>query len=150
MTHAKELFELVDSQVINGMSDEAQARKNKFHRLAKAVAKSVAKALGFDKGTYSIRSNAGGRLVSGEVILHSESLYIEFSVDYLYRQFLYRTCKGTTDYTGGRNHWMEYWTLGDEWDEAIAEFHRLIDLAKTGPTDSEVEESDLTNSNSPV
>lgn len=134
MTNARKLFELVDGRIINGMSDEAQARKRSFHRLAKSVAKSIANALGFAKGTYSIRSNSGGRLVSGEVILHSESLYIEFSIDYPYREFLYRTCKGTTDYTGGPNHWMEYWTLGHEWEGAIAEFRRLIETSKAEKT----------------
>ena len=86
--------------------------KNKFHRDGKKVAKALATALGLDPGTYEVRSNKAGFGVCGEVTLHGERVYVQFSGD-SFHGILYRSCKSRHDYTGGSNQWMEWDTLAD-------------------------------------
>lgn len=57
----------------------------------------VARDLGETRGC--VRTCVGGPAVSGEVILHTDSLYVSLSEGYSYA----RTCKGKKDYTGGSN-----------------------------------------------
>lgn len=79
--------------------------KEDFHRHGKKFLKNVADALGLEKATFDVRSNKGGDAVSGEVTLHTDSLYVQM---YGYGQngvqIMYRTCEGRKDYHGGRNH----------------------------------------------
>ena len=55
----------------------------------------------------AVRFNPGGCAVSGEVTLHTDHVYIQFSGD-LHNQLgvLIRTCKGRKDYCGGPNQWI--------------------------------------------
>ena len=92
--------------------------KHQFATQGKKVLKAIAESMGLVKGTYDIRWNPGGPAVSGEVTLHGESIYVQLSqtclgLDY---GFMYRSCKGRKDYTGGTNRWAK-------WDE-------LLDLDK--------------------
>jgi hypothetical protein len=88
--------------------------KLKFHRLGKRVLKAVAEEMGLQSGSFDIRSNLGGVAVSGEIILHGESIYIVFSQGGMGTQdFMYRKCSGRKDYTGMANHWMDYDNLAD-------------------------------------
>lgn len=69
----------------------------------------LATALGFDRKDYDIRSNEGGIAVSGEITLHTPTLYVQISQraghgDSL--SFLIRGCKSRKDYTGTGNHSM--------------------------------------------
>jgi len=99
--------------------------KMKFHRLGKKVAKRIADALGLPAGSYDIRSNLGGIAVSGEVTLHGEDIYIQFSAP-TYSDFgiMYRSCKGRKDYTGGSNNRMTIECL-EHFDDAISCFQRI-------------------------
>ena len=80
--------------------------KKAFHLRAKRQLRRVAKLMGIPKGTYEVRSNLGGIAVSGEVTLHSNTLYVQVfqPAGYERAEILYRTCKGREDYTGGRNN----------------------------------------------
>lgn len=104
--------------------------KANFHRLGKAALRAIAKDLGLQKGTYSIRSNMGGIAVSGEVTLHSDNLYIQFSQStvmvYSRPAFMFRSVKSQKDYTGGVNHWMSYLDLLD-YPQAIKKFKIIAD-----------------------
>lgn len=84
-------------------------RKLAFHSKGKAVLRAVAKELGLQSGSYDIRSNLGGVAVSGEMTLHGERIYISLSD----MGFMYRSCQGRKDYTGGANHWMKWDSLLD-------------------------------------
>ena len=53
-----------------------------------------------------VRSNIGGIAVSGEVILHSNSLYVLISQFSLKPNVLVRSCKSMTDYVGGSNNYF--------------------------------------------
>jgi len=56
-----------------------------------------------------IRFNPGGPAVSGEVTLHTDHVYVQFSGDFHNDPSLgvmVRTCKGRKDYSGGANNWV--------------------------------------------
>lgn len=66
----------------------------------------LAEELGFDTGSYDLRVCAGGPAVSGEVILHSDALYVQVSLSrYGRNDVLYRRVRTRQDYCGERNHW---------------------------------------------
>ena len=97
-------------------------KKRRFHRLGKAIMKTIVKELGLPEGTYSIRSKTGGCTVSGEVILHANRFYVQFyQTAFLGDHFLYRDCKGQDDYTGGQNRFYPYSKLED-----IGDFVKVI------------------------
>jgi len=99
--------------------------KRQFHSVASAVCRDIAEALGLDKDCYEIRSNLGGPVVSGEITLHSDKIYIQFCMDYS-GGILYRTVKGRKDYCGGRNNWMSVGDLAIDFNKAIRTFKALI------------------------
>ncbi len=86
-----------------------QTAKELFHDWGKKTLELLAKSMKLPKGSYDIRSNLGGVAVSGEVTLHGESIYVQFSQsNKSEKSFLVRQCKGRQDYTGGRNHWVHW------------------------------------------
>jgi hypothetical protein len=90
--------------------------KEEFHRTAKAYLKDLAiQYMGLGTNQFEVRSNKGGPGVLGEVILHTDNLYVCMggSVAWGDGSFYYRTCKGRKDYTGGRNVFMKYKDLED-------------------------------------
>jgi len=99
--------------------------KLNFHRLGKRVLKAIAKEMGLQSGTYDIRSNLAGCGSSGEVTLHGEHIYIQFSQTALGSDagFMYRYCDGRKDSTGGCNNWMNWDTLLN-FPNCVAEFMR--------------------------
>jgi hypothetical protein len=111
----KEFVELGSSSL--SYEPELKAR---FHHLGKLVAARVATELGLPKGSYDIRSNPAGMAVSGEITLHGERIYIQFSQSSLNSDLdiLYRSCDGRKDYTGGSNNFLTYSELAN-FDEAI-------------------------------
>ena len=69
-----------------------------------AVLRRLAKDLGLAKGTYDIRFNAGGIAVSGDAILHSDTIYIHLGASCVCDDAGYaRKVKSRKDYTGERN-----------------------------------------------
>ncbi len=113
----------------NTVSHDFKA-KSQFHRLGKAMLEKLAKALGLAKGEYDIRSNMGGDAVSGEVTLHSDTLYVQFSQScVLPERFMWRTCKGRKDYTGGRNQWM-LWTDLEDLETVAKMMNRQVPVEK--------------------
>lgn len=81
-------------------------QKAAFHRAASNRLKLLAAHFGWPKSDYDLRSNKAGIAVSGDIILHHERIYISVSQSCMGMQsgILIRTCKGRSDYTGGRNH----------------------------------------------
>lgn len=68
-----------------------------------AVLRRLAKDLGLAKGTYDLRFNPGGGAVSGDAILHSDSLYVHLSGFSAGDVGYTRRVKGRKDYFGERN-----------------------------------------------
>ena len=88
--------------------------KDQFHRTAKAQLKKVAEAMGLTPDQYDLRSNKGGIAVSGEVTLHTDSVYVQVGQFFhTPLNVLYRTCKGRKDYSGGSNHYCTADALED-------------------------------------
>lgn len=87
-----------------------------WHSYAKKLLIKVAESLGLEHGQYDIRSNLGGVSVSGEVTMHSDSLYVQFSqgiramgsdVGDCYSMMV-RTCRNRQDFAGGKNQFFPY------------------------------------------
>jgi hypothetical protein len=73
-----------------------------FHRQADAALRRLAAALGIND---TPRHNQGGIAVSGEITLHSESLYVQIAQTFgSLPLVMYRTCEGKKDYSGGTNN----------------------------------------------
>lgn len=81
-------------------------QKKEFHRRAPVALRALAKELRFPQSEYDLRSNRDGVAVSGEVILHADTIYIQVcqSATGVDSGILIRTCEGRRDYEGGRNH----------------------------------------------
>jgi hypothetical protein len=75
----------------------------------------IAKELALPKQSFDIRVNLAGPAVSGDITLHSDTLYVQFSQSCIARShgFYYRSCKGRKDYMGGTNRWMQWEKLTD-------------------------------------
>lgn len=86
--------------------------KSNFHRKARMALRRVATELGLSSRDYDLQINPGGIAVSGEVILHTNSIYIMVS-QFCNGDVLYRTCDGRKDYCGGTNHFCSAKELED-------------------------------------
>jgi hypothetical protein len=105
---------------INGYSEAAASNKALFHRLGKALLHCIAEDLGYAPATFAVRNNFASIAVSGEITLHTDDLYVQFSNRSIGGlDMLYRTCQGRTDYTGGWNHFLPFSTLED-YPQAVA------------------------------
>jgi hypothetical protein len=91
-----------------GITYDADA-KTAFHREAKSSLRALARELGLGPDDYDLRSNYGGVAVSGEITLHSDQAYIQFSLGGMGagREIMYRRCCGRSDYSGDRNHYCD-------------------------------------------
>jgi hypothetical protein len=88
---------LAAMQGINGYTVNAEGDKLLFLREGAAFMRSLAKEIGMQTGTYTVRTNRGGPAVSGEVYLHGETLYAwleESCVGERGIGLTYRTCRG--------------------------------------------------------
>lgn len=90
-----------------------ESAKRRKASLYKRQLRDVARAMGLDKDQYDLRFNPGGIAVWGEVILHTDILYIQASYG-CDLGVLVRTCKGRKDYTGGTNHWFPFAMLAND------------------------------------
>jgi hypothetical protein len=113
----------------NGTPTGGADTKKAFHTAGKAFLRSLAKELG-NTDTCDIRSCLGGPAVLGEVILHSEKLYVSIFEHDLHGgvRVLYRTCRGRQDFTGGMNRYasLKGMSGAPEQQEAfIAECRRI-------------------------
>ena len=91
------------------------AAKRQFHSQAEKMLRSLAVKLGYQADDFDLRHNQGGIAVSGEITLHSDRLYVQFSQSCLGPDygFMWRMCKGRKDHTAGRNRWMTWDQLTD-------------------------------------
>lgn len=97
-------------------STSAQA-KEKVLRDDRAKLRQVAKLLGIPAKKPFLRTNPGGPAVWGEVALHGDWIYIQYSRSHS-QGILIRTCTSTKDYVGGRNFYLP----ADATPERIANF----------------------------
>jgi hypothetical protein len=93
-----------------------EANKSKFWALSTKLLRTLAHELAI---TTDIRYNPGGIAVGGEAVLHSEDIYVMISAD-TDVGILYRTCRGTSDFAGGANHWFSFTDLRNGGIQALA------------------------------
>ena len=93
---AKRLIEIFD----RSLSYCEPELKKAFHREGKKVLRKLAALMGLKKGQFDVRSNMAGIACSGEVILHTERLYVQIDQTIMGPQsvILMRTCNGRKDY----------------------------------------------------
>lgn len=79
--------------------------KKAYHAMGRMILKRLADTMRLQKGEFTVRSCEGGIAVPGEIILHSDHLYIMIrpSPTSPGASIMYRTCKGQKDYFGGNN-----------------------------------------------
>lgn len=94
-----------------------------FHKEAKSALRKVAKTLQLNSNEFDLRSNKGGIAVSGEVTLHTESLYIQISQSMGQANVLFRSCNGIKDYSGGQNRYVKIESLLD--DNTVSTFLKI-------------------------
>jgi hypothetical protein len=92
------------SKVMQSNLSYNEGVKKIFHKQAKSDLRKLAKSLGMQTGEFDVRSNMGGIAVSGEVTLHSDTIYIQISQGFAGNSILFRTCEHRKDYTGGNNN----------------------------------------------
>lgn len=104
-------------------------RKAEFHRRAGAVLKYLAKLLRYEKGDYDLRHNQGGIAVSGEITLHSDTLYVQIAQSAMGPDMgvLWRTCDGRKDYCGHQNQWSR-WSVLEDMDDLAEQMQRAVVL----------------------
>ena len=108
-------------------------RKRRFHATARARLKHLANLLSFAPGEFDVRSNQGGIAVSGEIILHHVSVYVQICQPATRADsgILIRTCDGRKDTTGGCNHFAPLRLL-DDIEEFAARVRAVMASKPTG------------------
>lgn len=94
--------------------------KETLHASWRRELKKLARELGVPA---DVRSNRGGSAIMGEVVLHSDRLYMTVSLDR--NDVMYRTCQGRKDYVGGYNRWTSIAALRGR-DEHLMETLRKL------------------------
>lgn len=112
---------------------EKRISKETLHRSGKRLLKEIAGRLKLPENTYEIRSCKGGNAVMGEVILHSDHLYLQihFGSERVLK-VLYRSCEGRKDYSGGMNRLESVSGLAStsSAERFIAQLNSLNELGK--------------------
>lgn len=116
-----------------------EVAKQRFHFQSARILCQLAEKLGIQEDDYDLRHNMGGIAVSGEITLHSDRLYVQFSQSSLGVEygFLWRTCKSRKDYVGGGNNWMKWERLGDLYKVATVMLTAANEEAKATTVESE-------------
>ena len=115
----KILIDFADWMLHKPLISEYDGSKKIFHQRGKRVLRIIAKSLEIPDEIYEIRYNRGGPAVSGDLVLHSDHVYIMFNADHVCDWILYRSCLSRTDYSGGPNHSCTWKDLHDNPDLQI-------------------------------
>jgi len=109
----------------------ATMSKDEFHKFYLRRLREIAvKELKLTKDQFRVRSNKAGDGILGEVILHTEILYVR--VGGLDQNFcMYRSCRGMKDYLGGTNRYMDVSFLGSK--ACVSLFYDAMAAAGTEP-----------------
>lgn len=113
-----------DDVAFQGSNEKRASSKEAFHKGGRQVLKELAKHLGLSKGDYDIKNIMGGYAVTGEVILHTDHLYIQFG-HVMKGKFMWRLCRGRNDHSGGQNRW-ELWDSLYDMDNLAHVMNRAI------------------------
>lgn len=122
---ANTLADLAKKQ-INAYTNAGNARKNKYHSIARRKLRKFANLLCLTAKDYRLDTNAGGIAVCGETTLHTDTLYIQVSQSCfgVGNEIMFRRCNGRSDYTGKQNHFAPAGRLDD-----VADFREALNRA---------------------
>ena len=119
--NAKELLQKVNKVISAGPGHW----KHEFLPAGRKFLKSVLKELNVPG---NVRLCQGGPAVTGEAILHTDCVYVDIHVGLTgERTFMFRTCKGQKDYSGGDNQWYSYEKLAADpshFVEILKNYHK--------------------------
>jgi hypothetical protein len=103
------------SERITAYDAAGEARKAKYHSMARRKLGKLANLLGLTAKDYRLDTNYGGIAGCGETTLHTESLYVQVSQSCLGKghEILFRKCSDRGDYFGGTNHFAPAHRLDD-------------------------------------
>ena len=106
--------------------------KQTISKMGKAALRKVAEAMGLSKADYRVDYNPGGIAVTGEVMLHTDFVYVQICHGFGHSPvtILIRACKGRKDYCGLDNNYLSVHAL--ENPKGMAE--TLMDLARSRGT----------------
>ena len=82
-----------------------EQNKAKYKAAALKFLRALAKYLNLEKGTFSIRFNAGGCAVAGDPILHHDKFYLNLYPGVCGGGY-WRECEGQKDYCGKQNRFV--------------------------------------------
>ena len=110
--------------------ETSEYQKKEFHKAGKKVLQWVLSQLG-TKG--EVRSCLGGPAVLGEVILHTDYVYVQLCqlrdkdifTNKTETKFMFRGCNGRGDFVGQRNHWYSYDDLANNPEQFVELLHAL-------------------------
>lgn len=83
--------------------------KARFHSAGRALLAKLAQELHLTTDQRNIRSCKGGPAIMGEVILHTDEIYVQVHS----HGVMFRTCNGRKDYSGGHNNFASHAVLND-------------------------------------
>jgi len=109
-------LDIVIGAELHGYDEQNARLKRLFHRRGKQLMQRIASDLGYEANTFDVYSNPAGVAVSGEVTLHCDDLYVQFSRSCVgggEMDILFRSCEGRKDYRGGQNHFLPFESLRD-------------------------------------
>ena len=86
---------------------DTNVTKETLHHSGRKFLRSVADALELKPDTFELRSTKGIEGGMGEVILHSDHLYIQVHASDEGLGVLHRVCKGRNDFAGGQNRYVK-------------------------------------------
>lgn len=95
-------------QELSSLMWSGASRKNRFRSLSGKFLRELRDRLNIEA---TVRFNPGGPAVSGDAILHGDSIYVLMNADGMGPGIVYRRCNGRQDYTGGTNHWYPFTQL---------------------------------------
>lgn len=107
-------FQVLLKSPIDAYTDEGAFRKDRFRRIGAKILGEIAHLMGLLPNQYEVRWNPAGIAGSGDLILHTQAIYVNFEANVcLSLGFMYRGCDGMRDYGGGggRNCWMSWRAL---------------------------------------
>ena len=118
---------------LRGVAYDETAKKL-FHSEGRAALRRLAEALSLDEGSFDIRSNKAGPAVSGEITLHADMLWVQFSLGPFGpdREVCFRRVRDRQDYIGERNHWASVRELVEP-DRFAARIRRDLNLPAAAP-----------------
>lgn len=124
---------MLKTLALRGVAYDETAKKL-FHSEGRAALRRLAEVLSLDEGSFDIRSNKAGPAVSGEITLHADMLWVQFSLGPFGpdREVCFRRVRDRQDYIGERNHWASVRELVEP-DRFAARIRRDLNLPAAAP-----------------